>query len=85
MIRKFKVQSKGSQMAGKGYFDIGFCKYSKFFLKIYVPATVVKALCCLKRLLDFEVTITHFTLNFLKFRKLAGCYTRTLPGCYVPA
>ena len=27
-----KIHSKGSQMAGYGYFDIGSCKYSKYFL-----------------------------------------------------
>ena len=27
-----KIESKGSQMAGKGYFDIGLCKCSKYFL-----------------------------------------------------
>ena len=29
--------------------------------------------------------MTQFYMNFPKFRKLAGCYTLTLPGCYFPA
>ena len=35
-------QNNSSEMAGKRYFDIGFCKYSKYFL--YVPLTVTEAL-----------------------------------------
>ena len=37
-----KFQNKCSQKVGKRYFDIGFCKYSKYFL--YVLSTAVQAL-----------------------------------------
>ena len=38
-------QNEGSQMAGKRYFETGFCKYSKCFLQLYVHPAVVQALC----------------------------------------
>ena len=52
-----KVQSKGSQMTGKGYFDIGFCIYSKYFLKLYVPLTTYKS--CILQLLKNYLILKH--------------------------
>jgi len=46
---------KSSQMAGKGYFDIGFSKYSKEFLYLYVLSTTVEALCSLQIFKDYLI------------------------------
>ena len=43
-----KFQYEGSQQAGKRYFKISFCKYSKCFLQLYVLSTVVQALCSIQ-------------------------------------
>ena len=37
-------QNRSSQMAGRCYFEIRFCKYSKYFLQQYLVPTVVQAL-----------------------------------------
>ena len=65
-------KTKDFEMAGKRYFDIGFCKYSKYFL--YVVLTVVQSLCkpsTLQKLPTFDYVMTQFCLNFLKFSNFA--------------
>ena len=42
------IQNRGSQKARRRYFQIGFCKYSKFFLQLYVLSIVVQICAAFK-------------------------------------